>query len=223
MEITVNDIVLHYETSGAGTPLLLLHGNGQDRHIFDKIMPKLAKHFTVYALDSRNHGQSQKTDDYSYAAMAADVYTFIQDMQLGKVNLIGFSDGAVISLLLAMHHGETVEKMALLGVNLKPSDFTEEAYEYVKATYAETNDPLFKLMLEQPNIELDAVRSVSTPTLLVAAEDDIYRPETFTALTDALPHARLQIMSGHDHGSYIMDSDILYPDLMHFFGQNDEA
>jgi pimeloyl-ACP methyl ester carboxylesterase len=217
MEVTANGISLFYEVSGSGEPMILLHGNGEDHHIFDALAAKLSAKFTVYAVDSRNHGQSRKTDDYSYAVMSEDVYAFIRALRLKDVNLIGFSDGAIISLLLAMRHEDIIKKMALLGVNLKPEDFTEEAYRFIKETYEETNDPLFKLMLEQPDIQLEDVRKVGTPALVVAAEHDIYRPETFAALTEALPDAEMLVMAGHEHDSYIVNQDILYPDLIRFF------
>lgn len=217
MTTQVNGIALFYETSGSGAPLLLLHGNGEDHHIFDRLADRLASDFTVYAIDSRNHGQSEKTDAFSYDTMAEDIYLFIEAMQLGKVNLIGFSDGAIIGLLLAMKHGEALRKMALLGINLKPDDFTEESYQFVKETYEETKDPLFKLMLEQPNIDLNDVKGVTVPTLLIAAENDIYKPETFDNLLAALPDATLKIMKGHEHDSYIVGQDILYPNFVQFF------
>ena len=217
MDINVNGIALFYEKSGEGQPMLLLHGNGEDHHIFDVLVKKLAADFTVYAIDSRNHGQSDKTDDYSYDTMAEDVYGFITKMGLGKVHIIGFSDGGIISLILAMKHGEVIRKMALLGVNLKPTDFTDRSYQFIKDTYEETKDPLFKLMLEQPNIELDDVKNINFPTLLIAADRDIYKPETFTNLQAALPQAKLKIMEGQKHDTYIVDQDILYPDFVEFF------
>lgn len=216
----VNGISLYYETSGNGAPMLLLHGNGEDHHIFDVLVKKLKSNFTIYAIDSRNHGQSERTNDYSYNTMAEDVSSFIEVMRLGRTNIIGFSDGAVIGLILAMKYRDLLRRIALLGVNLKPDDFTEESYQYVEGMYKETQDPLFKLMLEQPNIELDAVKSVCIPTLLIAAEKDIYKPETFVNLLEALPDATLKIMKNHEHDSYIVGQDILYSDFIHFFRQS---
>lgn len=217
MKKEVNGIALYYEQMGTGSPMILLHGNGEDHHIFDKLSEKLKNDFTVYAIDSRNHGQSDITDDYTYETMAEDVYAFIESMQLSKVDIIGFSDGAIISLMLAMKHAPVLHKMALLGVNLKPEDFTEESYQLIKETYEETKDPLFKLMLEQPNIELSDVEDVHILTHLIAAENDIFKPETFEELVAALPNATLKIIEGHEHDSYIVGQDMLYPDMIHFF------
>ncbi|MDR2111896.1 MAG: alpha/beta hydrolase [Candidatus Accumulibacter sp.] len=219
MMIEVNGAALFYEKSGTGSPIVLLHGNGEDHHIFDELSARLANDFTVYAVDSRNHGQSGKTGDYSYATMAEDIHKFIEVLKLGRVDLLGFSDGAIVSLILAMNHGEAVGAMALLGVNLKPEDFTGDSYRFIEETYEKTKDPLFKLMLEEPHIELDAVRGIDIPVLLIAAENDLYKPETFTRLASALPDATLKIMRGHEHGSYIVGRDLLYPDLIHFFRQ----
>lgn len=218
MIIQTNDISLFYQINGEGKPLLLLHGNGEDHQIFTELAAKLADHYTIYAIDSRNHGQSQQTEDYSYEAMVEDVYSFIKDLNLGPVDLVGFSDGAIIGLMLAMKAPKTINKLALLGINLKPEDFTEESYQEIKETYEETKDPLFKLMLEQPNIELTDVRKVNCPILLVKADDDLFKPETYINLLAALPNATLKIMNGHDHGSYVINQDLLYPHLMDFLG-----
>lgn len=217
MKIQANGVNLFYKVAGQGAPLLLLHGNGEDHSIFDKLMPRLAEHFRVCTLDSRNHGQSQITHLYSYDVMAEDVYAFIQALGLGPVHLLGFSDGGILGLLLAMRHGECLRSMALLGANLTPDDMTKECHQLIQADYDRTKDPLLKLMLEQPNIQPEQLRGVDTPTLLVAAENDIYKPEAWERLCAALPHAQTKIMAGHDHGSYVIHQDVLYPELMAFF------
>lgn len=217
MTVNVNGVTLFYETYGRGTPLVMLHGNGEDHRIFDALAETLTDAFTIYALDSRNHGQSQQTGEYAYRTMAEDVFAFLRALRLPKVNLLGFSDGAIISLLLAMAHGESVHKMALLGINLSPHDFTEATYRAVKSTYDETGDPLFKMMLEQPDIPLDEVRHVAAPALVIAGEHDICAPETFFRLADALPQGELLLMPGHSHDSYLVHQALLYPALIRFF------
>lgn len=217
MHILLNDIQLYYQKSGRGAPLLLLHGNGEDHRIFEPLCAKLSEHFTVYAIDSRNHGRSGRTQDFGYDAMADDMHQFIQALNLESVYLVGFSDGAIIGLLLAMKQPARVRKMALLGINLCPEDFDEESYRFIKETFEATGDPLFKLMLEQPDIALEALTGVKTPVLLVAGEHDAFRPGLYHEMIKAFPNARLKIMQGHDHSSYIIGQDLLFPDVLTFF------
>ena len=217
MKIKLNGIEIAYEKAGVGDPLVLLHGNGEDHHIFDKIAGKLQNDFTVYAVDSRNHGESTTTEDFSYETMAEDIYLFIKALDLEKVNVVGFSDGAIIALLLAMKHLECVQRMALLGANLTPEDFTEESYQFVKGMYEETKNPLFQLMLEEPNIAVEDLKLITIPTLVVGGEDDIFKPDTFSRISNALPQGELMIMKGHEHDSYIANEDMLYPDFLKFF------
>lgn len=216
MKINVNNITLNYIQEGQGEPLILLHGNGEDLQIFDKLISKLKKQFTVYAIDSRNHGSSTRTEDFSYETMAEDIHQFIEKLELKHVSVIGFSDGAIISLLLTLKYPQIFKKMVLLGVNLKPSDFKLDIYNSIVEEYEKTQDPLFKMMLEQPNIELDDLKEINTPTLVIGAEDDLYNEDSFQNIADTMPDAELKIMKGHDHSSYVINSDILYPSLNEF-------
>ncbi len=219
MKRKVNGVELFYKKSGQGQPLILLHGNGLDHTIFDELTEKLKAHYTVYAIDSRNHGQSSQDDDYSYDAMAKDVYEFIKDMNLGKVHLLGFSDGAVIALHIALAYLDVLEKAAFLGLNLKPSDLSEKSTSYYEYKYEKTGDPLFKLVLESPHIELEELQAITIPTLLMAAEKEMFRDGLFEELESGFPNVKSKLMMGHKHESYLVHEDLLYPDLLDFFGE----
>ena len=217
MNIKVNDVELFYDRIGIGPTLILLHGNGEDHHIFDKIVNKLKENFTIYSIDSRGHGESEKVDSFSYEIMTQDIYQFILELDLKNPSILGFSDGAIMALLLAMEYGNLLDKLVLLGVNLKPSDFTEESYDFIKSHYEKTKSPLFKLMLEEPNIELDDIKKVTNPTFLIASENDIFKEETYIKIQNTLPNSQLKIIKDHDHDSYINNNDMLYPLLLEFF------
>lgn len=216
--ISVNGVELFYKKAGGGEALILLHGNGEDHHIYDKLTKKLKSRYTVYAIDSRNHGKSSKTDDYSYDTMAKDICLFVQKLSLGRVYIAGFSDGAIISLLLALKYSECISKMILLGVNLSPDDFTEESRHYLESVYKETKDPLFKLMLTEPDIKVESLASINIPTLVMGGENDIYKPATFATVSANIPDSELKIMKGHTHDSYIVNEDIIYKDIIEFLG-----
>lgn len=216
MKIDVNNIRLNYTKGGKGDPLILLHGNGEDLHIFDSLIDKLELNFTVYAVDSRNHGDSTKTKDWTYEAMAEDIFQLIEKLQLKKVSIVGFSDGAIIALLLAIKHRDLFYKMVLLGVNLKPTDFKKGIYKSLVDEYEKTKDPLVKMMLEQPNIELEELKNIETPTLVVSAEDELFYRKVFKDMVKMMANAKLKIMKNHDHGSYIINTDVLFDDLVEF-------
>lgn len=218
--INVNGINIDYKKSGSGEALILLHGNGEDHSIFAPLIQKFHHNYTVYAVDSRNHGLSEKTTVYDYKVMADDIYALIMALAIDPVNIIGFSDGAIVSLLLALHDQSVISKMALLGVNLSPADFNAETFEFMQQYYEQTGDPLYKMMLKQPQIDISSLKDVTVPAFVIGAEKDIYHPEVFSSIAEALPHSKLKIVPDHDHGSYIVNNDLLYSELADFFSNS---
>jgi pimeloyl-ACP methyl ester carboxylesterase len=210
-------INLFYHHCGSGEPLLLLHGNGEDHHIFDCLSPLLARDFAVYAIDSRNHGQSDSSPEYSYQSMCQDMVSLICRLDLAPVHIVGFSDGAIIALYLAQQQPQLIRKMALLGANLRPADFKPEQYRQIVREYSQDPSPLLQLMLTEPDIALSQLRSINIPSLIIAGENDVFRPQLYPEMAQALPDSRLLIMPGHDHSSYLENSDLLYPHLYDFF------
>lgn len=218
MEIEVNDIKLYYQKSGSGDPLILLHGNGEDHRIFDKLTRKLQSHYTIYAIDSRSHGKSSKSENFGYSFMADDIISFINTLNIQKPSVLGFSDGAIISILITLQNKDIFDKLILLGVNLKPDDFKPENIAWLKDEYAQTGDPLLKLMLEEPNIELESLRNIHNKTLIVAGEHDLFDEKLFRNIASTMPNASLLIMKEYDHEGYIADQDVLFPYLQEFLG-----
>ncbi|MDR1110575.1 MAG: alpha/beta hydrolase [Deltaproteobacteria bacterium] len=219
MLVDIDGVSLFYKQSGSGDPLLLLHGNSEDSGIFDVISEKLRGHFSVLALDSRNHGKSQRTEDISYGAMAGDVVGFIRKLDLGQVFVVGFSDGAIIALMVAMGHPGLIRRMVLLGPNMSPDDLTDEAREFIQGLAEEHDSRLFRMILSEPNLLPADLARIDTPSLLVFGQNDLFKPGTAAAMAQALPNSTLKIMPGHDHLSYVVGQDIMFPDIMSFFGR----
>ncbi|MDR1297352.1 MAG: alpha/beta hydrolase [Deltaproteobacteria bacterium] len=217
MRATVNNVSLFYEKYGSGPPLLLLHGNGEDHAIFGRVGARLAQRFTIYALDSRGHGQSQLDVQVDYYLMAEDVRQFVKLTGIGPADVLGFSDGAIVAVLVALKDPGALNKMALLGVNLDPSDLTEAALKYVLEEFETGGHPLYELILTEPHIPLESLAAVKNPVLLVAGENDIIRPEILDAIAGTLPDCRQMTVKGHDHMSYISGSDLLAEDFIKFF------
>ena len=212
----------------AGAPVLMLHGNGEDHRSLLPLAQRLAARHTVHLLDSRNHGQSARHADCGYAAMAGDVIALIEGWQAqalaaGKAPeafaLVGFSDGAIIAILVALARPELLRQLVLMGPNLSPADFTPEARAWIENEWAQTGNPLMRLMLTEPDIALSELRRITQPSWLIAGEDDACPRAVFEAMAAHLPNARLSVLPGHNHFSYIFGSDELAQPMLDFLAQ----
>jgi pimeloyl-ACP methyl ester carboxylesterase len=216
MYIQLDGQVLQYEKEGDGSPLLLLHGNGESHEIFDGLIPELTGEHTVYAIDSRGQGGSATPKDYHYADMAADVVNFIQALHLEQPILCGFSDGAIIALLVAMSHSDLLSAIVVCGANLSPKGLTGTARREIKSLYKKTSSPLVKMMLEEPQIHPSTLGQITVPTLVCAGSKDMVKPKETQLIAEHIPGATLHIFEGETHGSYVEHSNKLAPVLKDF-------
>jgi len=99
----VNGIRMFYAVFGQGLPVLLLHGGLGNSNYWGEVIPILVRnHYEVIVTDSRGHGRSTRTaEPYSYELMASDVLALLDYLKLTKVDLVGWSDGAIIGLAIA--------------------------------------------------------------------------------------------------------------------------
>lgn len=215
--IRVNGIGLCYAMEGAGAPVILLHGNGEDHSLFDTLIPQLTEAgYLVYAPDSRGHGASDPVDEFHYADMAEDIFQFIKELGLEKPALYGHSDGGIIALLLEMNHPGTLGAMAVSGTNLHPEGLISSFIEEFTRINETKQDPLITLMLTEPHIDPEDLQKIRIPVLVTAGEHDLVRPEETKRLTGALPDCRTVIVEGADHGSYIAGSPRMGEMLLDF-------
>ena len=215
MYCTVNDIRLYYEVRGAGTPLILLHGNGEDHRIFAPAAAALSERFTVYTPDSRCHGLSSDPEELDYDLMADDLIGFIRALGLEKPLFYGFSDGGIIGLLAAMKEPQLLGKLIVSGANLEPRGLCSRELESIHAM-ALAGDRLCRLMDNQRPIPPENLRRITVPTVVLAGEYDLIRPEHTRLIADSIPGAVLEIIPGEDHSSYIVNSSKLSPILSRY-------
>jgi pimeloyl-ACP methyl ester carboxylesterase len=217
MFIEVDGVRLHYKHVGSGDPLILLHGNSEDHTIFDPLSVKLKDYFSVYAIDSRNHGQSQEIEEIKYEFMASDTFKFIKALGLQPAYVVGFSDGAIIALMVAMERPEAIKKMVLMGPNFSPDDLNEESVAFIKQLIEKTDSRLLKMIFEEPHLDPERLAKIDIPSLVVYGQNDLFKPETATAMASALKNSRLMVIDGHDHQSYVVNNDLMFHDILAFF------
>ena len=207
---------------GKGRPIVLVHGNGEDHHLFDTEIRQLAEAgFTVYAPDSRGHGKSTLVSDepvteYHYADMAEDIYQFIKALGLKKPALYGHSDGGIIALLLEISHPGTLGIMAASGTNLSPQGLIPSFIEEYSEINKKEEDPLITLMLTEPHIDPESLKKIRIPVLVTAGDNDLILRSETEKIAAALPDSEMVIVEDADHGSYIVDSEVMGKLLLGF-------
>ena len=221
--VDVNGITLHYAVYGEGTPIVLIHGNGEDHTIFRTEIDQLtAAGFKVYAPDSRGHGANIPMPEYHYLDMAEDTYAFIRAMELSRPALYGHSDGGIIGLLLELRHPGTLGILAVSGTNLSPDGLISSFIEECSAANQEHPDPLVTLMLTEPQISDEELKSIRIPVLVTAGEYDLVLRSETEKIAGAIPKSEMVIVEKEDHGSYIVGSELMGKILIDFLRRNAE-
>lgn len=209
MFVEVNGIQLYYETSGEGKPLILLHGNGEDHTIFDKLIEPLSKRYRIYAIDSRNHGRSGRAGSHSYEQMADDVIRFCEALSIHKPRLYGFSDGGIIGLLVAANKPGLLCDLTVSGANLSPKGLKKWYRLLCKVGYFFTRRERVKMMLTQPHITADMLARITVPVHVMAGERDVIRLSHTKRIAQSIRNATATILKGEGHASYVVHSSKL--------------
>lgn len=205
------DISLHYLEKGQGKPLILLHGNGEDNSYFVYQVAYFSRFYRVIAIDTRGHGQSPRgTAPFSIQQFAEDLRGFLDQHEIPKAHILGFSDGGNIALTFALHYPERVDRLILNGANLFPAGVKPTVQLPIVLGYhtaslfakrspkAKENAALLGLMVKEPNIRPEELNGLTVPTLVIAGTKDMIRESHTRLIARSLPNARLVLLPG-DH------------------------
>ena len=219
---TINGADLYYEIHGPadGHPVLLLHGGLGNAEWWANQSPVLAAAGRrVVAMDSRGHGRSTWGDAPITVVpqMAADALGLLDHLGIAKTDVVGWSDGAVIALDLAIHHPERLGRVVAYGANFTPDGVHELVpsdqllpFERIAADYQRlspepgrfeelvaTLDALYKVA---PNFSETDLRSITVPVLVLdGAEEEFIKPEHTRRLAELIPGSELLLMPGTGH------------------------
>ena len=205
------DIQLHYTEAGAGEPLILLHGNGEDSGYFAHQISFFSAHYRVLAVDTRGHGQSPRgSAPFTIRQFAEDLLAFLDEQDIARANLLGFSDGGNIALVFAIRHPERVRRLILNGANLEPAGVKPHVQIPIvlgwhmarlfakRSAAARRNAEMLGLMVRDPMIPVEELEKVSAPALVIAGTRDMIRESHTRRIAQTLPDARLVLLPG-DH------------------------
>jgi len=224
-------IKLYYEVYGKGEPLLFIHGNGGSISAFTNNIPFFEKHYKVIAVDSRAHGKSTDPgDSLSFEMMADDFSALLDSLHLDSCYVIGWSDGGINGLLLAIRHPEKVKRLAITGANLWPdtTGLTPFCYADQLKTQADLKTKpqtpeiknrlkICELDVYQPNMTLRQLHTIQCPTLVIGGDHDVIPVTHTVVIAQNIPQSYLWIIPNSGHSTPIRKKDQFNPLVLDFF------
>lgn len=217
----VDGIRMFYAVFGRGSPVVLLHGGTANSNYWGDVVPILVRnHFEVIVADSRGHGRSTRTaQPYSYELMADDVLRLLDYLELRKVDLVGWSDGGIIGLEIALHHPERLRRLFAYAANADPSGvrpdietndtfarFLKRAGDEYRALSATPGDydafvaQIQAMWAQQPNITAAQLAKITVPTAIAdGAHDEAIKRGHTEYLARTIPGAALVILPDVSH------------------------
>ena len=203
---------LYYTEKGFGTPLVLLHGNGESGEYFKNQIDYFAQKYRVIAVDTRGHGKSPRgSAAFTLETFADDLKSFLDSLNIKKANLLGFSDGGNIALIFALKYPSYVNKLIISGANIFPSGLKAAFLIPVKILYglfyfpsrfskrAARRRELLALMVKEPDILPEELSGIKCPTLVMAGTRDLIKEKHTRLIAKSIPNSRLCFLKG-DHG-----------------------
>ncbi|MCB9252025.1 MAG: alpha/beta hydrolase [Flavobacteriales bacterium] len=213
----VNGIWMYYEEYGEGFPLLILHGNGSSIASQEFQIQYFSRFYRVILADSRGHGRSEmKTIHLTYEQMADDWLALYKHLEIESAYLLGWSDGGILALLMAIRSPDKVKAMVCMGSNTRPR---QEAMNKINSTMIvkaledafhksehENEDGFWarkfqqlQLLYDQPEIPWEALEEIKCPALILAGEKDSIKKEHTEKIANTIPGAKCFIFEGMDH------------------------
>ncbi len=239
----VNGISIFYATFGAtvgqDVPVLLLHGGLANSDYWGHQVPALAEHRRVIVMDSRGHGRSTRNaEPFGYALMASDVIGLLDHLGIPKVAIVGWSDGAIIGLSLAMNHPERVTRLFAFAANSDPSGVkdvdkspvfrefiarAEKEYDRLSPTpglYKSFVEEISHMWASQPHWTAADLGAIKVPTWIVDADhDEAIKRENTEFMAGAIPDAGLLIQPEVSHFSMLQAPRQFTDDVLLFLAR----
>jgi pimeloyl-ACP methyl ester carboxylesterase len=222
------DAKLYYERYGeGGQPVVFLHG-GEYGYIdeFAEVIRQVSKRRTVIAIATRGYGRSERgTRPLSHRQFAEDAALVIKDIFKSgqKVDLMGFSEGAITSYILASSHSELVRRLVAIGGPLgaygapiedlesdeevTPELMQQQVPDLVARRKKQMHPEQWDQLIRDLNAMYDRmvyvkqaeIRAIQAPTLIMAGDKDETRLDHFVEIYKLLPNAQMAIIPGCGH------------------------
>jgi pimeloyl-ACP methyl ester carboxylesterase len=223
---------MYYAVRGNGPTLVLLHGGGDSgEHSFERQLDIFSQQHRIIAPDQVGQGHTPDvTGPLSYTSMAQDTTTLLTSLKLKRVDVVGFSDGGILALMLAIRHPELVRRLVISGVNVSPEGLTAEELRGLRdaqiTTPTTVGEKLAKLWLTSPTeseLSLAMLSKIDRPVLVISGDRDAITLEHTLQIFHALPHAELCVLPGTDHATFSGRPEWLNPIISAFLDRPEDS
>jgi len=229
-----------YATYGAGSPVILLHGGLGNAENWGNQVPALVEvGYCAVLIDSRGHGRSSRDSrPFDYELMADDVRAVMDLLCIETAALVGWSDGAIIALILAMKYPTRVTGVWFFGGNmnldgvkaLAPNPilsriFSRHAKDYVRLSTTPDQFKAFSqavdlMMKTQPNYSADTLARIGVQVAIVQSEhDEFIKLEHAEYLARSIPGAEFVALPGVSHFAPLQRPELFNRALLAFLGK----
>lgn len=230
-QIHIDNVSIYCETYGAGPTVLVLHGGLGYIEDMSYQIRELAKSHFVIAVDSRGHGRSTDGNgSLNYSLMSDDMAKVLDHLKVDRVDVVGWSDGGIIGLDLAMRHPERVRRLVAISANYNvdglgyvPSvgEVPRTALRYWLVAPNPAQWPtLYRKVVTmwgtQPHYSLNDLGQIKAPTLIMAGEYDLIKREHTDQLAKAIPGSQESIIAGATHAVPIEKPEIVDSEILNF-------
>ena len=240
----VNGIKIWYAAfgpkEGRGDPVILLHGGLANSNYWGHQVPVLAERYRVIVMDSRGHGRSTRNErPYGYELMASDVIGLMDFLKIPKAAVVGWSDGAILGLEIAIRHPARLSRLFAFAANSDPSAVKDvdkspvfssfiardteefEALSAIPGQYKSFLEQIGKMWATQPNYTAAQLNGISTPTWIVDGDhDEAIKRENIEYMAAEIPGAGLLIQPEVSHFSFLQDPRQFNENVMHFLARH---
>ena len=222
---TIHGHRMYYAVQGSGPTLVLLHGGGDSgEHSFVRQLDVFSEHHHIVAPDQVGQGRTPDVSGpLSYTGMMEDTAALLKKLKLSHVDVVGFSDGGILALMLAVRHPELVRRLVISGVNIAPEGLNPQDLEGLRASQIPKpktiDEKLAHLWLTSPTeseLSLALLAKISQPVLVVSGDRDAITLEHTLKIFHALPTAELCVLPGTDHATFSGRSEWLNPIIRAF-------
>jgi pimeloyl-ACP methyl ester carboxylesterase len=197
-------------------PVVLLHGGMSQSEGFDGRLSPSVKGFHVYSYDRAGHGRSpDQPGSFHFDFQYAEAIAYLEDIVKKPAHLIGYSDGGIISLLVAINRPELVKTLTLIGTNFhykgtnhvinawSPSEEEKAKYAHFSPDAPETLVKKIKKMVRiwrtEPTISIKELKNIKAPAIVIAGDRDVITLKHTEQLFNAIPNSRLAVIPGASH------------------------